>query len=105
MAKAQRGHGGFFFLLLLLFSFYRKGFSNILSFHKILQKCETWSHNYFAICSTAPKSSGISGVHLNLLNNEKGILKAVFALLKCIGPFRVDDDVVFLNGKKFWIIC
>ena len=67
-------------------SFYRKGFSNISSFHKILQKCETWSHNYFAISSTATKSLGIFGVHLNLHNKEKGILKAIFALLKCIRP-------------------
>ena len=66
------------------FSFYRKGFSNILTFHKILQKCETWSHNYFAISSTATKSLGIFGVQLNLHNKEKGILKAIFALLKCI---------------------
>ena len=66
--------------------FYRKGFSNILSFRMILQKCETWSHNYFAISSTATKSLGIFGVHLNLHNKEKGILKAIFALLKCIRP-------------------
>ena len=65
-----------------IFFLQKGGFSNILSFHKILQKCETWSHNYFAICSTATKSLGISGVHLNLLNNEKGILKAVFCSVK-----------------------
>ena len=69
-----------------IFFLQKGGFSNILSFHKILQKCETWSHNYFAISSTATKSLGIFGLHLNLFNNEKGILKAVFALLKCIRP-------------------
>jgi hypothetical protein len=36
---------------------------------------------------------------LNLFKNEYGILGAVLALLKCTDPFRVDDDVVFLNSK------
>ena len=65
-----------------IFFLQKGGFGNILSFHKILQKCETWSHNYFAISSTATESLGIFGLHLNLFNNEKGHFKGCFFSVK-----------------------
>ena len=68
-------------------------------------KCETWSHNYFAISSTATKSLGISGVVQAFLENEKDILNTAGPDNKFPGAIWEFQKCWLQHDKYLGIIC